>query len=113
MVEKHLKHIFGCNWRLSSNGVVVKFRFYTFEGRYLRPVYTKRQWLIWSLSINACVISDQMEFATHFWSNSLGLLRNIPTASCYGIIATYEAMRHAGLTFTEFNQNDIACDTAL
>ena len=26
----------------------------------LRPVYTKRQWLVWSISTNTCIISDQL-----------------------------------------------------
>ena len=39
--------------------------------RFLRPVYTKPQWLIWSISIKVCIISHQLGLqtisaATHF-----------------------------------------------
>ena len=33
--------------------------------------------LIWSVSINACIISDQLGVATYFWSDLLGLLKNL------------------------------------
>ena len=40
----------------------------------LRSVYTERQWVIWSVSINACLISDLLGWQPIFWRDSLGLL---------------------------------------
>ena len=37
----------------------------------LRPVYTKRQWLIWSVSVNTCVISDQFGLQPIFRATGL------------------------------------------
>ena len=35
-------------------------RLWVRDSNTLRPVFTKCQWLIWSISINVCVISDQL-----------------------------------------------------
>ena len=42
----------------------------------LRPVYPKREWLIWTGRINTCIISDQLGLHPIFGA-TLGLLRNL------------------------------------
>ena len=41
----------------------------------LRSVYTKRQWLLWSINVKACIIRSFG--VAPFWSDLLGLLRKL------------------------------------
>ena len=60
---------------------------------WVRFVYTKRQWLIWSVSINTCIISDQLGVVSHYWSDSLALLRNLSNSIRAISLATLQHWR--------------------